>query len=206
MEPKWLEWAKNLQAISQDGLTFTTNKFDIERYKQIRKIAAEMMSSNSDADYTFIHNLFDSEDGYSTPKVDVRGVVFKENKILLVKEKIDGGWTLPGGWADPNETPGESVEREVFEESGYRVKADKVAAVYDRTKQGHSPPYPYHVYKIFFLCKLLGGESKTSIETDGAEFFDKENIPQLSDARVKHSQILRLFDHYYNPSLKADFD
>ena len=112
MEPKWLSWAKDLQAIAQNGLAFAENEFDIESYNRI-------------------------------------------DEILLVKEKSDGGWTLPGGWADPNETPGESVEREVFEESGFLVKAEKILAVFDRTKQGHTPPFPFHVYKIFFLCKLI---------------------------------------------------
>ncbi|HED05801.1 MAG TPA: NUDIX domain-containing protein [Ignavibacteria bacterium] len=206
MEPKWLKWAKSLQAISQVGLTFTSNEFDIERYKKIRKIAAEMMSANSDTDFEFIHNLFNYEDGYPTPKVDVRGVVFQDDKILLVKEKVDGGWTLPGGWAEPNETPSQSVEREVLEESGYVVSAEKVSAIYDRTKQGHTPPHPYHVYKIFFLCKILGGESVPSLETDDVGFFDKDNLPNLSDARIKKHQILRLFEHYKNPSLSVDFD
>ena len=206
MEPKWLIWAKSLQAISQNGLTFSKNEFDIERYKEIRKIAAEIMAQYSDSNFDFIHGLFNGENGYSTPKVDVRGAVFKEQKILLVKEKADGGWTLPGGWADPNETPSESVEREVFEESGYRVKAYKIAAIFDRTKQKHTPPYPYHVYKLFFMCKLIGGTKKNSLETDGIEFFDLENIPSLSDARVKIQQINRMFEFHKNPSLQTDFD
>jgi ADP-ribose pyrophosphatase YjhB (NUDIX family) len=206
MEPKWLEWAKSLQAISQNGLTFSENQFDVERYKQVREIAAEMMAANSDADFEFIRGLFNSEDGYSTPKVDVRGVAFRDNKILLVKEKLDGGWTIPGGWADPNETPRESVEREVFEESGFEVKAKKIIAVYDRRKQGHTPPHPYHVYKIFFMCEIVGGEKKLSSETDGVDFFSEDKIPPLSDARTKVHQIKRFFEYYKNPDWPTDFD
>ncbi|MDR3626127.1 MAG: NUDIX hydrolase [Ignavibacteriaceae bacterium] len=207
MEPKWLEWAKSLQAIAQNGLTYALNEFDIERYEQIKNISAEMMATNSDGDLEFIKGLFNNVDGYATPKVDVRGVVFKDGKILLVKEKADGGWTLPGGWADPNETPSESVEREVLEESGFIVKTQKVLAVYDRAKQGHKPPFPFHVFKLFFLCDLKGGISTLSNETDGVDFFEENNIPDvLSKSRVLKSQIERFFEFYKNPNLPTDFD
>lgn len=206
MDPKWLELAKELQALSQDGLFYAENEFDNLRFKRISEIAAEMMSMNSGTDLEYINNLFSSQEGHATPKVDVRGVVFKENKILLVKEKSDGGWTLPGGWADPNETPGETVEREVFEESGFKVKARKVLAVLDRVKQGHTPPYPFHIYKIYFQCDLVGGEKKLSIETDGVDFFEENNIPPLSNARTLKKQIVRMFFLQRNPDLPADFD
>ncbi|MGA7721380.1 MAG: NUDIX hydrolase [Ignavibacteriaceae bacterium] len=206
MEPKWLEWAKSLQAIAQNGLTYAENEFDIERYDQIRNISAEIMASNSGGDFEFIKELFRKQEGYATPKVDVRGVIFKSNKILLVKEKIDGGWTLPGGWADPNETPSESVEREVFEESGFIVKSKKILAVLDRTKQGHLPPFPFHVYKLFFLCDLQGGSKSTSNETTDVDFFEENNIPGLSSSRVLKSQIDRFFEFYRNPGLPTDFD
>ena len=206
MEPKWLEWAKSLQAIAQNGLTFAENEFDIERYKKIRDIASEMMAENSNGNFDFIKNLFGNDEGYSTPKVDVRGVVFKDNKVLLVKEKADGGWTFPGGWADPNETPSESVEREVLEESGFEVKVRKVLAVYDRKKQGHTPPFPYHVYKIFFLCELVGGKKSNSIETDGVDFFEEDKIPALSASRTSLNQIQIFFKHFRNPELPAEFD
>ncbi len=206
MEPKWLEWAKSLQAESQNGLTFATNEFEIERYKHIRDIAAEMMASNSDADLAYVKGLFKDAEGYATPRIDVRGVVFKDNKILLVKEKSDGGWTLPGGWADPNETPSQSVEREVLEESGFAVKAVKVLAVYDRAKQGHTPPFPYHVYKLFFLCELKGGKKTTSIETTDVDFFVENGIPNLSAARTTPAQLKRFFEHHRSPELPTDFD
>jgi len=206
MEPKWLEWAKSLQAIAQNGLTYSTNEFDIERFEQVRKISAEIMASNSDGDLEFIEGLFKTADGYATPKVDVRGVVIQGGKILLVKEKIDGGWTLPGGWADPNETPSESVEREVFEESGFIVKTRKLLAAYDRTKQGHTPPFPFHVYKLFFLCDIKGGVKTTSNETDDVDFFDEDKIPALSESRVLKNQIEKIFEFYRNPDLPTDFD
>ncbi len=206
MEPKWLEWAKELQALSQDGLHYSENVFDIQRFNRISEIAAEIMASNSGTDFSFIKDLFKMQEGHATPKVDVRGVIFKDAKILLVREKSDGGWTLPGGWADPNETPSSTVEREVLEESGFNVKVSKILAVLDRVKQGHVPPYPFHVYKLFFLCNLIGGRKQTSIETDEVDFFDEENIPHLSKARVTKKQIARFFYMQKNPDLPADFD
>ena len=206
MEPNWLKWAKELQALSQDGLNYIENEFDRERYERISNIAAEMMAENSATDLNFVKELFKEQVGHATPKVDVRGVVFNDNKILLVKEKSDGGWTLPGGWADPNETPAQSVEREVYEESGFYVKVKRILAVYDRVKQGHTPPYPFHIYKLFFLCEITGGKKHLSIETDGVDFFDKNNIPNLSVARTTDKQITRMFEFKNNPELPADFD
>lgn len=206
MIPKWLEWVKELQAIAQNGLTYSQNDFDIQRYKSIRRIASEILAQQSNGDAQIIENMFAKEQGYCTPKVDVRGVIFKDNKVLLVKEIIDGGWTFPGGWADPNETPSESVEREVFEESGFIVKATKVLAVYDRDKQGHKDPYPFHIFKLFFLCELTGGEKMTSNETSAVEFFGEDEIPPLSEGRTLAKQIKRFFQHYRNPDLPTDYD
>jgi len=206
MEPKWIEWAKSLQAIAQNGLTYAEDNFDKDRYNKIRNIAAEIMTTHSEIDFEIVKDLFNGEEGYSTPKVDVRGAVFRDNKILMVREKTDGKWTLPGGWADTNETPSEAVEREIFEESGYLAKANKIIAVYDRAKQGHIPPFPYHVYKILFSCTFNGGNKKFSIETDGVDFFSEERMPELSASRTTMSQVKRIFEHYRNPVLPADFD
>src|SRR6478736_9296352 len=151
-DPRWLAWSTRLQAIAQTGLTFAQDPYDIERYKAIREIAAEMLAAGADMDLTIIRNMLSADDGYATPKVDVRGVIFRDNKILLVKEKSDGKWTLPGGWADVCESPAENVVREVFEETGFQTRATKVLALFDRTLHKHEPPFPFHVYKIFIRC------------------------------------------------------
>lgn len=205
MTPKWLEWSQKLQSIAQSGLNYTKNEFEIERYNLIREIASEIISLQTGEDKSEINKFFASEAGHSTPKVDVRGVVFKENKILLVKEKVDGKWTVPGGWADVGSTPSENVEREVFEESGYLVKTKKVLAVYDRNKQGHTP-FIYHLYKIFFLCELTGGEAKASNETLDVRFFGEDELPELSTGRITEKQISRFFEHLRDPNLSTDFD
>lgn len=206
MDPVWLKWAKELAAISQNGLTYSENAYDIERYQAVRRIAAEMMSARSDQDANTFMTIFAGEEGYATPKVDVRGAVFRENKILLVQEKIDGGWTLPGGWTDPCQSPSECVIREIREESGYETEARRLLAVYDRSKHPHEPPMPFHVYKLFFLCEITGGSPKVSHETTAVEFFAENRIPELSVSRVLPDQIARMFEHYRNPDLPVDFD
>jgi ADP-ribose pyrophosphatase YjhB (NUDIX family) len=205
MEPKWLEWAKKLQAIAQNGLTYSENPYDIERYKAIRAIAAQILTTYSEVELPVILDLFATEVGYATPKVDVRGIVFRDNQILLVKEKEDGGWTLPGGWADVGQSPAECVVREVYEESGFHTRAIKLIAVYDRNKHPH-PPVPYHVYRLFFLCELLGGFPTTSIETTEVGFFAEDAIPALSVFRVTTAQIAQSFEYHRNPDLPTAFD
>lgn len=206
MEPKWLDWARRLQALSQSGLTYSENPFEIERYEKIREIAAEMMAAGSDADPERIRALFAEERGYATPKVDGRGVVFRDGKILLVREVRDGGWTLPGGFADVGDSPSEAVVREVLEESGYIVRAVKLLALWDRTRHGHVPPRPFHLYKVFLRCEIVGGAPQDSHETAEPGFFGEDEIPPLSLGRTTPRQIARLFEHYRDPTLPTDFD
>jgi ADP-ribose pyrophosphatase YjhB (NUDIX family) len=206
MEPNWLTWAKRLAALAQDGLTYSDNEYEIDRYQQIRQIAAEMMAAGSGIDARTLLDLFSREQGYATPKVDVRGAAFRDNKILLVKEKIDDAWTLPGGWADPYQSPSEAVTREMFEESGFEVRVIKLAAVYDRSKHPHEPPMPFHLYKLFFLCEITGGTATESHETTGVEFFPEDRIPPLSISRTLPFQIARMFEHHRNRALPTDFD
>ena len=205
-DPQWLQWARSLQAIAQNGLTFAEDAYNVERYEAVRQIAAEMMAAGSGAPVSQVLDLFGREVGYATPKVDVRGVVFRDEALLLVKELADGGWTLPGGWADVNESPSEAVAREVREESGFEVRPAKLLAVFDRSKHGHRPPYPYHIYKLFLRCEIVGGSAETSSETGGAAFFRENEIPPLSISRVTPGQIARLFEHYRHPEWPADFD
>jgi ADP-ribose pyrophosphatase YjhB (NUDIX family) len=208
--PQWLHWARQLQAIAQTGITYTQrpypySAFDSQRYEAVREIAAEIMVEHSTADLDFVRNLFAGEVGHATPKIDVRGVVFRDDAILLVRERADGLWTLPGGWIDIDESPSAAAEREIFEESGYLTKAAKVLAIYDRNKHDH-PPFPHHAYTLFVRCELLGGEATTSIETDGIGFFRRDEIPSLSVIRVTPGQIARMFEHHHHPDWPTDFD
>jgi ADP-ribose pyrophosphatase YjhB (NUDIX family) len=206
MEPKWLDWAKRLQALSQNGLTYAKDPFDRERYEQIRHIAAEMLAEKADAKTEDVLDLFSREKDYATPKVDVRGVVFKDGRILLVKERSDGRWALPGGWADVGESPSESVEREAWEESGFQVKAKRLVAVYDRSKHPHKPLMHYHIYKLFFLCEITGGQATTSAETEQVEFFEEGDLPELSITKVLSEQIAKMFEYYRRDEMPTYFD
>ena len=207
MESRWLEWARRLMALSQSGLTYSENDFERERYEHVREIAAQMMASQSEESFERITNLFAGEKGYATPKLDGRGVVFDEQgRLLLVKELRDGGWTLPGGFADVGDSPSEAVEREVRKETGYEVKAVKLLALWDRSKHGHLPPRPWHLYKIFFRCELVGGAPKDSHETAEPRFFAEDEIPPLSLGRTTPKQVARMFEHLRHPEWPAEFD
>jgi ADP-ribose pyrophosphatase YjhB (NUDIX family) len=207
MEPAWLVWARELQAIAQTGLTFATDTFDRERYTAIRALAARMMVTYSDAHFIRVEGLFTEQTGYATPKVDVRGAVIEDGRILLVREISDSGrWTMPGGWADINQSPSECVIRELREESGLEVEVRKLAAVYDRARQGH-PPHPFHVYRLFFICDMVGGAPKPGLETSEVAFFGEDEIPEdLSAERILPHQIRRMFEHARDADLPTDFD
>ncbi len=203
---KWLEWGQRLQAIAQTGLSYCKDPFDIQRYEEIRRIAAEVLAAGASLpDARQALELFKGEVGYATPKVDVRAAAFRDGRILLVRERSDGFWTLPGGWADVGESPSVAAAREAKEESGYDVVVRKVAAVYDRNLHGH-PPIPFHTYKLFFLCDVTGGAPSEGLETDGVSFFDEGNLPPLSLSRVTPAQIAHLFGHYRHPEWPTSFD
>jgi ADP-ribose pyrophosphatase YjhB (NUDIX family) len=206
MEPVWLVW---LQAIAQTGLTFATSGYDRERYTAIRSLAAQIMATQSDADFGRVEALFAAQTGYATPKVDVRGAIFDENtRILLVREIADAGrWTLPGGWADVNQSPAENIIREVREEAGLEVRVRKLAAVYDRARHPHQPPHPFHVFKLFFICDVIGGIPEPGTETSEVAFFAENEIPgDLSLGRVVPHQIVRMFEHARHRDLPTDFN
>jgi ADP-ribose pyrophosphatase YjhB (NUDIX family) len=205
-EPKWLLWAREIQAIAQTGLAFSKDQYDLERYRRLRAIAVDMLAQGSGAPIERIAALFDRESGYATPKIDVRGAVFRDNRILLVRETGDGRWTLPGGWADVNQSARESVEREIEEESGFTARAHKLVGVWDYRHQGHGARHAYSIYKLFFLCELTGGSARPSSETSAVEFFAPDRLPELSLGRVNPEQIRRMYQHRDNPQLQTEFD
>lgn len=204
--PNWLRWAQRLQAIAQNGLTYAKDPFDVERFNQVRQVAAEILASASEsANAESLVEEFQRNFGYATPKVDVRAAVFHNDRVLLVKERSDNGWTLPGGWADIGDSPSAAALREIREESGYEATVKKLAAVYDRELHDH-PPYPFHAYKLFFVCELAGGAARPSIETTAVDFFAEKDIPSLSLPRVTPVQIQHMFDHYRHPEWPTSFD
>jgi ADP-ribose pyrophosphatase YjhB (NUDIX family) len=207
MSFQWLKWAQKLQAIAQTGLAYNNHPFDSDRYLQIREIAAELMAAGSGVEPAYVLDLFERELGHATPKVEVRGAVFHEDRLLLVKERADGKWTLPGGWVDVGESMGRAIEREIFEESGFQTQATKLMAVYDRDQSRHGfPPVRHQVYKMVFQCQLLGGVATDSIETEAVAFFSEDEIPDLSPQRMGQIPVTRWFDHYHHPEWPTEFD
>jgi len=205
-QPDWLAWSKRLNSIAQIGLTYGENEYDRERYEQIREIALEMAQAYTQDSPEIIKGLFTQESAYPTPKVDVRGVVFNdEGQVLLVQEASDQKWTLPGGWADVGDTPKNAVEREIFEESGYTAEVVRLLGVYDRDNQGY-PAHPDAIYKICFLCKITGGEAKTSHETSGVGWYDVDDLPELSLGRTMPHNLEKFQQMWRDNQLEADYD
>jgi ADP-ribose pyrophosphatase YjhB (NUDIX family) len=205
MEPKWLSWAKQLQSIAQAGLTYSRDKYDMERFQQIRDLSAEILSENTEMDIEKVRDLFCNETGYQTPKVDIRGAVFQGDKILLVKESIDGCWTIPGGWAEVNLSVKENVVKEVMEEAGLNVKPKRLIAVLDAGRH-NQPVKVYGIYKIFVLCELIDGAFKKNIETEDSGFFALTDLPPLSFGRTTEEQIAMCFEAKSNENFAAVFD
>lgn len=205
MEEKWLTWAKRLQSIAQAGITYSKDKYDIERFQEIRDLSSEILSNYTDLSNEKVKDLFCNETGYQTPKVDVRCAIFINDKILLVKENLDNKWSLPGGWAEVNLSIKENAIKESFEEAGINVKPKKLIALLDKSK--HSTTLnPYGIYKAFVLCEFINGDFKENIETDESRLFSLDNLPTLSTERNNYDQIKMCFDFNENQNLDTIFD
>lgn len=201
---KWLQWAVELQSIAQAGLFYGKDKFDRERYEQIRTIAAEMISFKTEIPVEKVKDLFCNDVGYQTPKLDTRAAIFKGEKILLVKEN-NGTWSLPGGWVDVDVSVKENVIKEVKEEAGLDVTADVVIAVQDREKH-NLPVYAYKVCKVFVLCSVTGGAFEQNIETVESRYFGLDELPMLAEEKNNREQIEMCFDAYHSPNWKTLID
>ncbi len=203
--PRWLEWAREIQALSQTGIHYSENDYHRERYQRLTEIAAEIVNEHTGLGISSLTRTFQAQKGYATPKIDVRGAVFKGDKLLLVRERQDNGWTLPGGWADVGDVPSQAAEREVLEEAGFRVKARKVIGVYDANRVG--PLEIFHAFKLVFQCELIDGEARPSNETSEVAFFGENEIPpDLSGERTKPRQIRDAFAALENPAASTIYD
>jgi ADP-ribose pyrophosphatase YjhB (NUDIX family) len=203
--PQWLEWAREIQALAQTGAHYSENDYQRRRNERLMEIAAEIVSEYSNLEYMQLKDTFTTQIGYSTPRVDVRGAVFQADRLLMVRERSDGGWTLPGGWADVGDVPSHAVEREVFEEAGFRVAARKVIGVYDANRLGQLELF--HAFKIVFLCDLIDGEARPSDETSEVSFFSMNNLPSiLSGERTKYRHIFDAFTCLSEPNCLTVFD
>ncbi len=203
--PRWLAWAREIQALAQIGETYSENQWQSHRYRRLMEIAAEIIAEHADLERESVFEDFCEQQGYATPKVDVRGAAFRDGRLLMVRERLDDCWTMPGGWADVGDTPSEAVEREVREESGFHVKARKVVGVYDANRI--EPLSLYHAFKVVFLCDIVGGTASISDETDEVAFFGLDEIPDnLSKERTKMHQIRAVFAAHYDFNNPCVFD
>ena len=202
----WLAWIRRLRAIGQTGRAYTGDPYDLERFEEISTLAEAMLGALLEQPPERIRDLYVGERGYPTPKVDVRAGVFRDDRILLVREASDGSWSLPGGWADEQQSPRQCVEREVLEESGFQVRASRLVALKDRSLHPYEPPRLEHVYKLFFLCDLLGGSPAVSLETTAVEFFPVDALPELSSGRTLAADVQLLHQHHHRPELSPVFD
>lgn len=194
---KWLQWAMTLQAEAQSGLAYAKNPFDIERYEKMRDLAVEIMNEYSQAGSDRVRTMFASETGYQTPKVDVRGAVIKDDKILLVHEKLgDGNWSLPGGWADVGLSVKQNIEKEMREEAGLVVTAKRVVAIYDWLKSIHEAPFS--MYKIVMLCEAESGHFEANTETSETGFFTLDDLPPLTH-KISKEMLGLCFKADHNP-------
>jgi len=201
----WLEWARRIQAIAQTGLNHTQGDYDRMNYEQLMRVAADMLQRGAGLNPEESLPLFKVQPGYATVKVDVRGAVIRQGRLLLVKERADGRWTMPGGWADVGDLPSQSVEREIREEAGIEARVNRVVGVWDANREGRPMEF-YHAFKIVFLCKDLGGEPHTSVETSDVGFFDFDKLPELSTHRTGPGHIAEIRAHLADPNRPAYFD
>lgn len=206
MQSKNVAWARQIQALAQTGLEYSENPYDRQRYEALRKLAAEMMAEASGVPVALWTDLFKKQTGYATPKVDVRGAVFKAGEILLVRERSDGCWSLPGGWADVNDPPSVAVLRELREETGYEARCTKLAAVLDRDAHYHEDHRPFHSYKLMFLCETVGAAAGRDHDISDARFFPVVDLPPLSLHRTLPMHIELMRRHHLNPEIPTEFD
>jgi ADP-ribose pyrophosphatase YjhB (NUDIX family) len=197
-----------LAALAQDGLTYGADDYDQDRYRQVSRLAVELLATLSGRPADELAMELGRDSGYATPKIDVRGAIFDDReRVLLMRERTDGRWSLPGGWADPGDAPSAAVTREILEETGYHSSAVKLIACWDREVQGNPPPLPVHVYKLFFLCRSDGTvQAPAALETLDVGWFGLDALPPLSLGRVNHRQLERALAHYRDPSRPTEFD
>ncbi len=203
--PDWLRWAREIQSMCQTGLAYSQSDYETRRYERLMEIAAEMVEAHTDLPVGTLVENFSTQPGYATVKVDVRGAVIRDGRILLVQERKDHRWAMPGGWADVGEVPSEMVVREVWEESGFVVVPKKIIGVYDANRAPVHLEF-FHAYKIVFLCEITGGEPCTSDETMDVGFFSFDDLPELSHYRTNEKHLTEVYAHVQDPRRAAAFD
>ena len=203
--PDWLNWARRIQAMAQTGLTYADSPFDRDRYQKLDALALEIFTAYTGQPASTVRQWFDVQPGYATPKVDVRAACFRDGRVLMVRERSDGGWCLPGGWADVGDQPAAAAEREVHEEAGFDCVARKVIGVFDANRGG-APLSAFHAFKVIFQCEITGGQPRPDHEILEVAFFDRGALPVLSPNRTTPAQLAECFAHLDDPARRTAFD
>ena len=200
-----LSIAQRVHALAQTGLTYGLGKFDLERYKELHDLSQQLFGMAMGTELETTQVLLPIEPGYRTPKVDVRAFVLQEGQLLMVRERADGRWSLPGGWADVGYTPSEVAVKEVWEETQLTVVAQRLLALWDKKCHPH-PPYPEYTYKVCIQCEVVSGDIGPTTETSDVAFFPLEQLPLLSENRITKSQIEMVWERAMNPHLPPALD
>ena len=204
-QPDWLNWARTVQAVAHNGLTYAENPFDRARYTKLAALAEEVFAAYTGQPTDALTAWLNVQPGYMTPKVDVRGACFRDGRLLLVRERSDGGWCLPGGWADVGDEPAAAAVREVQEEAGFTCVARKLLGLFDANRGGE-PLSAFHAFKIIFQCEITGGEARPDHEIIEVGWFERAAAPPLSGNRTTAAQLAECFAHLDDPARPARFD
>ncbi|WP_031426085.1 NUDIX hydrolase [Flavimarina sp. Hel_I_48] len=189
-----LNMIKQVKSLAEAGLVYNDNNYDTERYEELRRISLEMMSVISQKEVEVLESFFLPVNDYPTPKVDVRALILNgKREILMVKEQVDGKWTIPGGWSEIGLTASESIIKEVKEETGFIVKPTRLLAVFDKKCHPH-PPEAYYLYKIIFYCEIEDGEVAPNFDIQEVGWYALNELPELSTDRIVESQLKLLID------------
>ena len=201
---RWLDWAKELQDLSQNALAYCKDIYDIERFRRIRDISAEMMAEITDLPIRQVKDYFCSGDGYQTPKIETRAAVFRDGGILLVQER-NGLWSMPGGWVDYDQSVGRNAVKEVYEEAGMVVEAERLIALEDRNR--HHPKRTAHeILSVLVLCRYVSGSFQPNTETVDSGFFTLDDLPPLGTGKTTREHIELSYKALNDPEWKVLFD
>jgi len=204
-----IDLSKRIKAIADIGLLYTSDDFDKERYHELKLIGEKLLSRELDTTPENVKSFFDECIDYPTPKVDVRVLVLNdEEQILMVQEKNDEKWSLPGGWADIGKTPSEVAIGEVLEETGLKITCKCLSGVFDKRMHAH-PPQPYYVYKMIFYGELISPDEnvlKPAFDVLDVSWFDVGGLPSLSTDRILSSQIEVIYKNIMDQNFTTIFD
>lgn len=201
---RWLDWARELQDIAQNALAYCKDPYDIERFQRVRGISAEMMSEITDLPVQKVREYFCAGDGYQTPKIETRAAVFREGGILLVQER-SGLWAMPGGWVDYNLSVRRNAVKEVLEEAGMVVEAERLIALEDRNRH-HAVPTPHEILSVLVLCKYVSGDFVPNTETTACGFFTPGHLPKLATGKTTREHIEMSYRALADPHWPVFFD